>query len=227
MNGRSLVLRRAFFSILLLSLPAGVGQAGGKIGIYGIYMTPHGVDAEKYSDPGFGLGAHIVLPVPELYNLFAGTAGFEYVNLMSKTVSVQDSKTFLRVDQETSQAYYRLYIGGQIGGHGNGFLRPHAGINIALGFYHIGTDVVVPDDYDREKEIRQSLSSKTRVVGGYDFTIGLDLNFSNTVALDFGTRYVKSFSVPEQLGEGSVKIYQQYFQIYIGIGAALDWRPFR
>lgn len=196
--------------------------AGGKVGLYGLYMIPYGSDAKEYSRPGWGGGLHVVLPVPQLSNVLAGVVGLEATNLLSQSTTYRDRTTFLRVEQQTSQNYFRLYLGGQVGGHGNGFLRPHAGANIAVVYYHISTDVVVPDDYNRENEIRQSLRDEGKFSFGYDFTFGLDLNFNNTIALDGGVKYLKSFSVPEQLGEGSVRIHPQYFQIYLGIGASFD-----
>ncbi len=192
--------------------------AGGKVGIYGIRMVPYGENAEDYSRPGWGGGIHIVVPAPQLSNILAGVAGFEIVNLLSETTEFQDDLTGLRVEQQTSQDYFRLYIGSQVGGHGNGFIRPHVGLNVALVYYKISTDVVVPDDVNRENEIRQNLSSEGHLVFGYDITLGIDLNFSNTVALDGGVRYLTSFSLPQQLGEGSETIHPQYFQIYFGIG---------
>jgi opacity protein-like surface antigen len=154
--------------------------------------------------------------------VLAGTAGLEYIHLMSSTTSFVDRVTRLRTEQQTEQSYGRFYIGGQAGGHGNGFLRPHAGANAALVWYNINTDVVIPNDANRENEIRQNLRSQTKFTFGYDFTLGLDLNFNNKIALDGGVRYVKSFKVPQQLGDGSVQIYPQYFQIYFGIGASFE-----
>ena len=58
---------------------------------------------------------------------------------------------------------------------------------------------------------------------GYDFTLGIDLNFSNSIVVDGGVRYVKSFSVPQQLAEGSEKINPQYFQVYVGAGITFDF----
>jgi len=198
--------------------------AGGKIGLYGVHMTPYGVDAKTFSRPGWGVGGHVVFPFSETYNLLAGVAGLEYINLMGERfddfTDVGGARFPYR--QETDQHYMRLYLGGEVGGHGNGFFRPHAGMNIALVLYGISTDVVIEDEFDPEKEIRKNQSSVTHGVGGYDITLGLDLNFNNTVAIDVGVRYLKSFSLPEQLGEGSVTIYPQYFQIYIGIGASFD-----
>ncbi len=215
----NLVVLTAF----MLSLSSSQLWAGGKIGFYVTRMTPEGDDAQNYSRPGWGGGFHLVVPAPQLGNILAGVVGIEGINLLDQTVDFYDSKTLLRVEQQTSQNYYRFYLGPQIGGHGNGFLRPHAGINLALVVYNIHTDVVVPDDSDRENEIRQNLRNKTRSVFGTDITLGLDLNFSNTVALDTGIRFLKSFSQPQQLGDGSVTVHPQYFQIYVGIGMASEW----
>jgi hypothetical protein len=196
--------------------------AGGKVGLYGIYMVPDGKDAKNYSRPGFGFGLHIVIPAPKLANILAGTAGFEFINLLSRSIDLQEPRTGLLVKQNTNQNYMRLYIGAQVGGHGNGFLRPHAGMNLALIYYNISTELVIPDSYNNS-EIRQHLRSEGHVVFGYDITLGLDLNFSNKFMLDGGVRYLKTFSVPQQLYEvGSEKIHPQYFQIYLGVGLGIN-----
>jgi hypothetical protein len=159
--------------------------------------------------------------VPQLANILAGTVGLEFINLLEQTIDLRDRTTGLWVEQKTSQNYFRLFLGGQVGGHGNAFFRPHAGMNVALVVYSISTDLVVSDSWD-EDEIIQNVSNESHVVAGYDITLGIDLNFSNKFAIDGGVRYVKSFSVPQQLGEGSVKIHPQYFQIYLGIGIGFD-----
>ncbi len=210
--------------ILIVFIYVGLSDAiaGGKVGIYGIYMVPRGEDAKNFSEPGLGFGLHIVVPVPQLANILAGTAGFEFINLLNKTIELRDRNTGLLVEQKTNQGYFRLFIGAQVGGHGNAFFRPHAGMNIALVVYSISTDLVVSDSWTGE-EIRQNVSDESNAVAGYDITLGIDLNFSNKFAIDGGIRYVKSFSVPQQLGEGSEKIYPQYFQVYLGIGLGLSF----
>jgi hypothetical protein len=195
--------------------------AGGKAGVYGIYMIPYGEDAKNFSRPGWGFGLNVVVPVPQLANILAGTAGFELINLLDKSIELQDPTTGLQVDQVTNQDYVRLYIGAQVGGHGNGFFRPHAGMNLALISYSISTDLIIPNSGDGD-DIVQNLNNETHVVFGYDITLGIDLNFSNKIALDGGVRYLKTFSVPQQLGEGSEKIHPQYFQIYLGIGIGFN-----
>jgi len=207
--------------IILISIIHSNAIAGGKIGAYGIYMVPRGEDAENYSRPGWGFGFHIVVPVPQLANILAGTAGLEFINLLDKTVQFRDRTTGLLIDQNTNQNYFRLYLGAQVGGHGNGFFRPHAGMNIAMVVYGISTDLIVTDSYTGE-EIVQNVGKESHVVAGYDITLGIDLNFSNKFAIDGGVRYLKSFSVPQQLGEGSEKIHPQYFQIYLAVGLGFD-----
>jgi hypothetical protein len=222
MSPRANVMRIYLMSLaLILLLQSGV-LAGGKVGVYGIRMVPSGDDAEDYSRPGWGGGLHLVAPVPQLHNLLAGTAGIEMVNLLSRTVEFRDQITGLRVEQQTDQNFFRIYLGGQVGGHGNGFIRPHAGINLALSIYNYDLDVVVPDDSDREDDIRQNLDQESEVVFGYDVTLGVDLNFSNTIVLDGGVRYLKSFSVPQQLADDAETIHPQYFQIYLGVGVAFE-----
>lgn len=208
------------FLLFVYTVPT---SAGGKVGIYGLYMAPYGIHASDFSRPGWGAGLHVVVPVPQLWNILAGVGGFEFVNLLSQTTEFRDSQTGLRVEQQTNQDYVRFYVGAQIGAHGPGFIRPHAGLNLALVYYGISTDVVVPDDANRERDIRQNLRSTGHTIFGFDLSMGLDLNIENSVAVDGGVRYVKSFSLPQQLGDGAVTVYPQYFQIYLGVGLTFDF----
>ena len=111
-----------------------------------------------------------------------------------------------------------MYLGPEFGPRGNGFFRPHVGAHLAFVNYGISTDVVVPDDTDRENEIRQNLRSEHRPTIGYDLTAGADLNFGKWF-LESGARFSKSFNVPQQLGDGAVTIHPGYLQIYVGVGA--------
>ena len=80
-----------------------------------------------------------------------------------------------------------------------------------LTVYGISTDVVVPDDRDREREIRQNLRREYKAAFGYDFTVGVDWNLLDRFPIETGVRYLKSFNVPQQLGEGSVRIERNNF----------------
>jgi len=207
-------------TLLLISIPR--ASATGRLGAYLIRMVPQGKDAQNFSGESWGFGLHAISPVPKLPEIIAGMAGIEVTNLLSSTTQFIDRQTGLRVEQQTDQTYARIFVGPQVGGLGKGFFRPHLGSNLALVIYDIHTDVVIPDDYDRENEIRQSLRSEIKAVFGYDFTLGMDFNINNKIALDVGARFLKSFSVPQQLGEGSVKIHPQYFQIYFSVAATFD-----
>ncbi len=212
------------FVISLSSITSREACAGGKVGLYGLRMEPHKSDAEDFSRTSWGGGLHLVAPIPQLDNILAGTVGFELVQFLSETVEFRDSTTGMLSEQQTEQNYLRVYVGGQIGGHGRGFLRPHAGINLALVYYRISTDFVIPDDDtgDADDTIRQNLREESHTTFGYDVTLGMDINILNKFPVDIGVRYVRSFNLPQQLGEGSVEIHPEYFQIYAGVGVAFS-----
>jgi hypothetical protein len=196
----------------------GVGPVPIKIVVYGLRMVPTGSDAEDYSRPGWGGGARITASIGPLARIGAFGLGFEAVNLLSRTLEFRDPRTQLRVEQQTSQNLYRVFLGPEIGAHGHGFFRAYAGADLALSVYSIHTDVVIPDDTDPANEIRQSLDSDGDTSLGYDVYLGADLNFRGFL-VDAGVRFPKTFGVPQQLGLGAERIHPGYFQIYLGIGA--------
>ena len=126
------LLRVVWFSTAFSLLIGNSAVGSGKVGVYAIRMVPYGQDAETYSRPSWGGGIHAVFPLPVVSQLFAITGGLEFVNFLGKKIELREPTTGLRVDQKTSQDFVRLFVGGQIGGHGNGFLRPHAGASFAL-----------------------------------------------------------------------------------------------
>ena len=211
-------------SVLALAfLPATAPAMEGKLGLHLIRMVPSGQDAERFSNPGWGVGVHLTAPMRGAAGMLAGVVGLEYVNLLSETTTIYEPVTLLRVEQQTHQYFGRLYMGPEIGPHGNGTFRPHAGANIALVFYGISTDVVVPSDSNRENEIRQSLRDENRAAFGYDITLGVDVNPWNKVSVDVGARFLKSFNVPQQLGAGSETIHPGYVQGYLAVAVSLGW----
>ncbi|TMQ73541.1 MAG: hypothetical protein E6K81_04225 [Candidatus Eisenbacteria bacterium] len=213
----------AVLALALLTVAQPAAAIDGKLTLHLLRMEPSDRDARRFSNPGWGGGLQIVLPVPGMSRMVAGVAGFDIVNLLDETTSSYDPQSLLRVDQQTSQDYGRVFLGGEFGPHGHGALRPHVGANIALVFYGIHTDVVVPDDYNREQEIRQKLRDENELAFGYDFNAGLDINPWNKVLFDVGVRFLKSFNVPQQLGAGSVAIDPSYVEVYLGVGASLNW----
>ena len=208
--------------VVILIGGSSTGVASGNIGAYGIYMVPRGVDAEDYSRPSFGFGMQYVAPMPKIRYFLFGVAGFEIIHFHSETVKFRDSVTGLRVEQQTSQNYFRFYLGPRIQGDKIGFIKPYVGVHISFVLYGISTDVVIPDDSDRENEIRQNLSNKSKSVFGADITVGMKFQIDKIFLVDGGVRYLSSFSLPQQLGDGSVTVHPKYFQIYVGIGLSLD-----
>ncbi len=217
---------RSFPSLALLLaavvMHPSAARAQINVSVHGIHMDPSGKDAKDFSAPAFGGVLRVRFPVPKLGKLIAGSAGIEVVTLHSETHEFRDAQTGLRVQQETNQDYFRLYLGPEIGPRGTGFFRPHVGAHLAFVNYGISTDVVIPDDVDRENEIRQSLRSEHRPTFGYDLTAATDLNFGRWF-IETGTLFSKSFNVPQQLGDGAVTIHPGYVQIYVGIGANLQY----
>ena len=226
MKGRSSSSARASVALAvltLLSLSVPAHAIEGKLALHLLRMVPSDHDARQFSDPGWGGGLQLTVPSPAFSNLMAGVVGAEFIDLLGETTTFYDVVTGLRVEQQTDQYYGRIYTGAEFGPHGRGTLRPHAGVNIALVLYGISTDVVIPDDYNREQEIRQKLRDEHRAAFGYDLNAGLDINPWNKVTPDVGARFLKSFNVPQQLGEGSVTIHPGYVQAYLGVAVSLGW----
>ncbi len=220
-------LRRiAVFSLLVavvihISTPAGAIPKM-KLGAFGVRMEPEGSDSKRYSKASWGGGLKFVVVPENTGNLFALVTGFDVVRMLGQTTEFQDAVTLLRVEQQTNQYFSRLYVGTRIGPQGNGFFHPYAGANLALAYYSISTDVVIPDDSNRENEIRQNLKKEGNSAFGYDFALGMELNVHRSVYIDLGVKYLKFFSVPQQLGEGSEEVHPAYFQIFFGLGISLD-----
>lgn len=212
------VWQRSLLCVILIAGFPLTASGAGKVQLYALRMTPTGQDASRFSRPAWGGGLSVVAPLHQVHNLLAGVLGFEVANMLSQTTETHDRLTGLRVEQQTNQNYYRLYLGGQVGPHGYGLFRPHVGSNIALVVYDISTDVVVPDDVNPENEIRQNLGSRTEAAFGWDLTLGADFNLKNKWAVEGGVRFLKTFGLPQQLGAGSVRVEPAYFQIYLGVG---------
>lgn len=209
----------AWITLIALSAVAVPAHAQSKVEGYFVKMDPHGTVARQYGRPGYGGGLEVVGALPGTAHLIAAVGGLEVVNLLSNTTKFQDALTGLRVEQQTSQNYGRFYLGGQLGSHSSGFLRPYVGTNVALVWYGISTDVVVPNSSDREHEIRQNLRDENRVVFGWDGNAGVDLNFRDKWSVDVGVRYLHTYNLPQQLGAGSVRIEPDYFQFRVGLAA--------
>jgi opacity protein-like surface antigen len=202
---------------------AAKAQIVGKADLYGIYMMPYGRDAKDYNRPGFGIGGNVTLPIPSTSDALAGVIGLEYINLLSENLDSEEyiGGVVFPYSQETTQGYARFYLGPQFGAHNTKALfQPHAGADIGLAVYWISTDIVVNDNMGNE--VRKNKSSNTHAVFGFDLNMGVDVQPWDNFSIDAGIKYLKSFSVPQQLGEGSLTMYPQYFQVTLGVGISFD-----
>ena len=210
-----------FYSLALLLAIAWAhpetARAQVNVSIQGVHMDPADQDARDFSHASFGGGVRARFSIFHLSPIIAAGAGMELISMLSETHTFQDRTTGLLVEQQTEQDYFRIYLGPEIGPRGPGFFRPHVAAHIAYVNYGISTDIVIPDDTNRENEIRQNLRSLHRSAVGYDLDAGSDLNFGAWF-LEGGARYAKSFNVPQQLGDGAVTIHPGYIQIYAGVG---------
>jgi hypothetical protein len=216
-------LRAAPAAAAFLVVVTATAAASPSITLHGTWMKPNGAAADRYARESWGGGLQAVFPVAATQNLVAAVAGVEVVNLLSERTEYRQTEfPFLRIIQSTNQNYGRFYVGPRLGLHGHEILRPHLGVNLGVNVYNIRTDVEVPDDYDYQNSLRQNLRSETHAVFGWDGTFGLEVRFTERFGMDGGVRYVKSFDVPQQLGEGSVEVSPEYTQGYLGFTVFLD-----
>lgn len=219
------MLRRAAAASVAFAVAASPARAqvqgfpwAAKVAVYGAHIVPSEKDARDYSRAGWGGGLRGVIAVPQVENILAFELGFEYVNLLSKKVSLTEPVTGLHVDRETSQEFGRIYLGTEIGGHGHGFIRPFAGAAVAVHIYSISTHLVIPDSHDPDRSITQDVSSDAEAAFGYALTLGTDLHYKQGF-VEGGVRWLQSFNVPQQLDHAeATQIHPGYFQIFVGLG---------
>jgi len=209
-------LMRCVATLALVALASPALAATPRFTIYGMSMVPSDKEARDYADPGWGGGIDVSWPVTGTEGLLSALIGFEAVSLYSNVKTFHDQTTGLRIEQHTDQVYGRMFLGGELGPHGNGTLQPYGNLALALVIYDISTNVVIPDDSNLENSINQHLSGHTEAAFGWSAGAGLNLNFGKW-GIDGGVRFVKQYGLPQQLGAGSVTIQPSYFQYRLGL----------
>src|ERR1041385_3023421 len=212
---------RMFLGLALVVLASTTARAATpRATLFGESLVPANANARDFADPGWGGGVEISWPIDGTAGMLAAYRGIEAASLLSDVKKFQDHLTGLRVEQHPDQVYGRLFLGGQMGPHGNGFLEPYANVALALVIYGINTDVVVPDDSNRENSINQHLSSQTETAFGWSAGTGVNLNFGRW-GIDGGVRFLKQYGLPQQLGDGAVTIEPSYLQYRIGLSVPI------
>jgi hypothetical protein len=209
----------AALALCVFALPALAATARGTL--YGMVVSPTDQAARDFSDPGWGGGLEVSCPIHGTEGMLSVIGGFEAASLYSSVKTFQDQTTGLRVEQHTDQGYARLFLGGELGPHGNGTIQPYGNLAVALVFYGISTDVVIPDDSNLENSINQHLSDHNEAAFGWSAGAGVNLFFGKW-GVDGGIRFIKQYGVPQQLGAGAVTIQPSYFQYRLGLSI-----PFR
>jgi hypothetical protein len=209
-------LTRALATLALVAFAYPALAATPRFTIYGLAMDPTDQAARDFSDPGWGGGLDVSWPVTGTEGMLSGIAGIELASLYSSVKKFQDQTTGLRIEQHTDQVYSRLFIGGELGPHGNGTIQPYGNLAVALVIYGISTEVVIPDDENIENSINQHLSDHTEAAFGWSAGGGVNLNFGKW-GIDGGVRFLKQYGVPQQLGAGAVTIEPSYFQYRVGL----------
>lgn len=223
MRSRRLILLLTPLLLVMTVSLASANWDNSRIGAHAIYLEPNGDDAEDYSGSAWGGNIEVILVPEQVWDAAAFSIGGEMARLDAQTLVFIDRVTLLRTEQQTNQDYFRVFVGGRVGHQGHGFLRPYGGVNLALNIFRIDTDVVIPDDSIRENEIRQDLESQTETAFGFDAVAGIELNFNDNWYIDVGGKFIKTFNVPQQLGEDAVEIHPQYLEIYIGAGVTFGY----
>ena len=205
--------------LMLLALAVAAGPAFAdtpRATLYFMGMQPADANARDFGGSGAGGGVDLSWPLHGTDGLLSVIGGFEGASFLSRVKKIQDPVTGLRIEQHTDQFYGRMFVGGELGPHGNGFLEPYANAAVGLVLYGISTSVVIPDDVNRENSINQNLSSHDEAAFGWSAGTGLILNFGHW-GLDGGVRYLQQYGLPQQLGEGAVTIQPSYLQYRLGV----------
>jgi hypothetical protein len=214
-------MRRLQWLILALALGASPALAAKpRAGLYVLRMDPSDREARDFARPGWGGGLDVSWPIDGTGGLVSAIGGLEFASLLSTVTEFRDGLTGLRVEQHTDQYYGRFFVGGELGPHGNGFFEPYANLALALVIYGINTNVVIPDDFNRENSINQQLSEQTEAAFGWSAGTGLHLNFGRW-GVDGGVRFLKQYGLPQQLGDEAVTIQPAYLQGRLGVTIAI------
>src|SRR5262245_57923649 len=203
----------AALALCVLALPA--VAATPRASLYVMMMSPTDQAARDYADPGWGGGVDVSCPLHGTEGMLSIIGGFEAASLLSSTKTFHE-QSGLRVEQHTEQMYGRLFLGGELGPHGNGTIQPYGNLAVALVVYGISTDVTIPDDGNLENSINQHLSDHNEAAFGWSAGAGVNLFFGKW-GLDGGIRFLKQYGVPQQLGAGAVTIQPSYFQYRLGL----------
>lgn len=209
--------------LLLLVACAAPARADGKVVLYGLSMVPGDLSAKADPRPGIGVGAEFVEPLPRYGGLFALAGGLELVNMRSTASTVFDEYSQSSTAVISSQDFVRAYLGGQMGSHGRGLVRPYVGLNLAVIVYDYASGAAPVDGADPPVDAPSDAASMRSYGIGWDANVGVDLNIRNVWSLDGGVRYLHSDGAPRVWTTDDFQFQSAYVQYRIGIGFNHDF----
>jgi hypothetical protein len=169
---------------------------------------------------GYGGGADVTWPIPRSQGLLAIFGGAEVSSLYSGQRAVVDTTSGDRAEHDMDQLYSRVFLGGELGPHGDGTLEPYANLALGMVVYGFADEVrlttggVTKDLYISQHEVGAAWSAGA----------GVNLNFRR-FGVTGGVSYLRHFSWPEQLGSGTVQVKPAYVQYRVGITAPFPVEP--
>ena len=221
---RSRIRALALAPALLLALPtAGPARARDgtpRVAVYAIRNDPGAPLKQGAWNSGYGGGADVTWPLPRTGGLLAVFGGAEASSLHSGVRAVVDTASGERVEHHMDQLYGRLFIGGELGPHGDGTLEPYANFALSMIAYGYFDDVQITAG-DASREL---LVSQHEMGVGWSAGAGVNLNFSR-FGVTGGARYLRQFGTPLQLGNGAVRVEPAFMQYRIGVTMPFPVEP--
>ena len=212
------------------SLQAAIVMAGACLGclpaiaesrgtFYALLLDPSGSEARELNDPGWGFGAEVAIPLISTHEIVALQAGFDMGNLDSGRSEATDLGGGLITVFTTSQDYYRIFGGAEIGGKPEARIRPHVGLQLALVRQDVSTIF-----FDAASGLSGIVGSESSTRLGYGLAGGLGIRLTAKTGIDGGVRYLKGLGIEIPTEDGSTTtVRPDYLQFYVGVTRRYKW----
>ena len=191
-----------------------------RVAVYAMRIDPGAPLRQGAWNSGYGGGADVSWPLPRTQGLLALFGGAEVSSLYSGVSTMVDTTSGERAEHHRDQLYGRLFVGGEVGPHGDGTLEPYANLALSTIVYGYFDDVQITAG----GAASELLVSQHEVGVGWSAGAGVNLNFRR-FGLTGGVRYLRQFGAPIQLGNDAVVIKPAYMQYRFGITAPFPVEP--
>jgi len=217
---RALALPLAVLVALFAAGPARARDETPRVSVYATRMDAGAPRKEGAWNSGYGGGFDVTWPLPRVHGLFAILGGAEAASLHSGVRTEVDTASGYRAEHHMDQLYGRLFIGGELGPHGDGSLEPYANFAMSMIAYGYFDDVQITEG-GAPSEL---LVSQHEGGVGWSAGAGVNMNFSR-FGVTGGVRYLRQFGTPRQLGNSTVRIEPAYMQYRIGVTVPFPIEP--